>query len=122
MATSMKRRNRIGEFIARLLHRPSGNAAPGRLYGHGPSGMNQQPHVRWSDNSASIVGSPRYMQETLAAYRARGWGQQETGRSARQPEPALSSGEIANQEPRNTRALTSNLRSPRSTWADKWQR
>jgi len=122
MAASMKRRNRIGELIARLLDRRGGAAAPGRLCGQGPSGMNQQPRVRWSDNSASIVGSPRYIQEQLVAYQARGLGQQETGRSARQPEPASSSGEIANQEPRNMRALTPSLRSPRSTWADKWQR
>ena len=122
MAASMKRRNRIGELIARLLERPSGDAAPGRLYGHGLSGMNQQPRVRWSDNSAAVIGSPRNIQEKLAAYQARGWGQQETGRSARQPEPALSSGEIANQEPRNTRVQTPSLRYSKSTWADKWQR
>jgi len=122
MATSMKRWNRIAELIARLLDRQSGAAALGRLSGYGPSGMSQQPRVRWSDNSAAVVGSPRNIQERLAAYQARGWGQQETGRSARQPEPALISGGIANQEPRNTRALTSSLRSSRSTWADKWQR
>ena len=84
--------------------------------------MNQQPRVRWSDNSAAVVGSPRNIQEKLAAYQARGWGQQETGRSARQPEPALSSGVSANQESRNTRALTPSLSCSRSTWADKWQR
>jgi hypothetical protein len=122
MATSMKWWNRIGELIARLLDRQSGDTAPGRLYGHGPSGMNQQPRVRWSDNSAAVIGSPRNIQEKLAAYQARGWGQQETGRSARQPEPTLSSGGSANQEPRNTRALAPSLRSSRSTWADKWQR
>ena len=121
MATSMKRWNRIGEFIARLLDRQSRDTAASRLSGHGPSGMNQQPHVRWSDDSAAVVGSARNIQEKLAAYQARGWGQQETDRSARQSEPAISEG-ITNQESRNTRALTSNLRSPRSTWADKWQR
>ena len=67
MAPSMKRRNRIGEFIARLLDRQSGDTAPGRLSGHGPSGMNQQPRVRWSDNSAALVGSPRNIEEKLAA-------------------------------------------------------
>ena len=119
MAASMKRRNRIGELIARLLDRQGGDAAPGRLCGQGPSGMNQQPRVRWSDNSASIVGSPRYIQEQLVAYQARGLGQQETGRSARQPEPALSSGVSANQERRNPRAQTPSLSSSRSTWVDK---
>ena len=122
MATSMKRSNRIGELIARLLDRQSGDTAPGRLSGHGPSGMNQQPRVRWSDNSGAVVGSPRHIQEKLAAYQARGWGQQETGRSARQPQPALIAAGIANQEPRNTSALTPSLRSSRSTWADNWQR
>ena len=122
MATSLKRWNRIGEFIARLTDRRSGDTAPGRLSGHGPSGMNQQPRVRWSDNSSAVVGSPRNIQEKLAAYQASGWGQQETGRPARQPESALISEGIANQEPRNTGALTPSLRSSRSTWADKWQR
>jgi hypothetical protein len=125
----MKRWNRIGKFIARLLDRQSRHAAPGRLSGHGPSGMNQQPRVRnqhprisWSDNSAAIVGSPRNIEEKLAAYQARGWGLQQADRSARQHEPALSSGGIANQEPRNTSALAPSLRSPRSTWVDKCQR
>jgi len=129
MAASMKRWNRIGEFMARLRDRQSGDTAPGRLSGYGPTGMNkqpragnQQPRIRWSDNSADIVGSWRNIQEKLAAYQARGWGQQETGRSARRPEPALSSRVSANQEPSNTRALTPSLRSSRSTWADKWQR
>ena len=122
MATSMKRRNRIRDLIARLLDRQSGNTAPGRLYGHGPSGMNQQPRVEWSDNSAAVVGSPQNIQEKVAAYQAHGWGQQETGRSARQPEPVSSSGAIANPEPRNTRTLPPSLRSSWSTWADKWQR
>ena len=122
MAASMKRRNRIGELIARLLDRRGGAAAPGRLCGQGPSGMNQQPRVRWSDNSASIVGSPRYIQEKLVAQQAGGVRQHEIGRSATQPEPASSSGEIANQESGNMRVLTPRLRSPGSTWADKWQR
>jgi hypothetical protein len=123
MATSMKRRNRIGEFIARLLDRQSGDTAPGRLSGYGPSGMNQQPRVRWSDDGAAIVGSPQNIQEKLAAYQARRWAQQDADRLARQPEPvSSSSGGIANQEPRDTRALTPRLRSPRSMWADKWQR
>lgn len=111
--------SRIGESIARLLDRQNGKAG---LYGRGPSGMNQQPPVRWSENSAAVVGSPQNIQEKLAAYQARGWGQQEGGRLARQPEPALSSGVGANQKPSHTRALTPSLRSPRSTWADKWQR
>lgn len=122
MAASMKRWHRIGEFITRLFDRQSGKAVADRLYGRGPSGMNQQPRVRWSDNSAAIVGSSRNIQEKLAAYQARGWGQQEAGRLARQPEPALSSGVSAHQESSNTRALTPSLRSSRSTWADKWQR
>jgi hypothetical protein len=88
MAASMKRWHRIGESIRRLFDHQSGKAVPDRLCGQGPSGMNLQAHVRWSDNSAAVVGSPRYIQDKLAAYRARGWGQQETGRSARQPEPA----------------------------------
>jgi hypothetical protein len=122
MAASMKRWHRIGESITRLFDRQSGKAVPDRLYGRGPSGMNQQPRVRWSDNSAAIVGSPRNIQEKLAAYQARGWGQQETGRSARQPEAALSSGVSANQERRNTRAQTPSLSYSRSTWTDKSQR
>jgi hypothetical protein len=122
MATSMKRRSRVSELIARLLDRQSGDTAPGRLSGHGPSGMNQQPRFRWSDNSASVVGSARHIQEKLAAYQVRGWGQQETGRSAGEFELALRSGEITNQEARNAGALTPSLRSFRSTWADKWQR
>jgi len=118
MATSMKRRNRIGDLIARLLHRQSGDTAPGRLSGHGPSGMNQQPRVRWSDDGAAIVGSPQNLQEKFAAYEARRWGQQAADGSVRQPEPTSSSpGGIANQD-----AMTPRLRSPRSTWADKWQR
>jgi len=84
--------------------------------------MNQQPRFRWSDNSASVVGSARHIQEKLAAYQVRGWGQQETGRSAGEFELALRSGEITNQEARNAGALTPSLRSFRSTWADKWQR
>jgi len=84
--------------------------------------MNQQPRVRWSDDSAAVLGSPRNIQEKLAAYQARGWGEQETGRSARQSEPALSSGVSANQERSNTRAQTPSLSYSRSTWADKWQR
>ena len=122
MATSMKRRNRLGGLIARLLDRQSGGTAPGRVAGHGPSGMNQQPRFRWSDNSAAVIGSARNIQEKLAAYQARGWGQQETGRSAREFELALRSGGIANQEARNAGAPTPSLRSSRSTWADKWQR
>jgi hypothetical protein len=122
MAASMKRWHRIGESITRLFDRHSEEGVPGRLCGRGPSGMNQQPRVRSSDNSAAVVGSPQYIQEKLNAYQARGWGQQETDRSARQPEPALSSGVSANQESSNTRALTPSLRSSRSTWADKWQR
>jgi hypothetical protein len=120
MATSMKRRNRISEFIARLLDRRRGDTAPARLSGHGPSGMNQQLRVRWSDNSPAIVGSPRNTAEKIAAYQAHGCGQ--VDRAVRRPEPALSSGVVANQEPRNTHALTASLRSSRSTWADKWQR
>jgi hypothetical protein len=122
MATRMKRRSRVSEIIARLLDRQSGDIAPGRPSGHGPSGMNQQPRFRWSDNSASVVGSARHIQEKLAAYQARGWGQQETGRSAGEFELALRSGETANQEARNTGVPTSRPRSSRSTWADKWQR
>ena len=80
---------------------------------------NQQPHVSWSDNSANIIGSRRYIQEKLAAYQAWRRGQQATGGSARQPEPGLISRGSANQEPKNTRALTASLRSPESTWADK---
>ena len=119
MAAGMKRWHRIGESITRLFDRQSGKAVPDRLYGRGPSGMNQQPCVRWSDNNAAIVGSPRYIHDKLAAYRARGWGQQETDRSARQPEPALSSEVSANQERRNPRAQTPRLSSSRSTWVDK---
>ena len=117
MATSMKRRNRIGDLIARLLRRQAGDT--GRLSGHGPTGMNQQPRVRWSDDGAAIVGSPQNLQEKLIAYEARRWGQQQAAdRSARQPEPTSSSpGGIADQD-----AMTPRLRSPRSTWADKWQR
>jgi hypothetical protein len=122
MAARMKRWRRIAESITRLFDRQSGKAVPDRQCGRGPSGMNQQPRIRWSDNSAAVVGSPRYIQEKLAAYQARRWGQQETGRSARQPEPTLISGVNANQERRNTRARTPSLSSSRSTWADKWQR
>ena len=122
MATRMQPWNRTGELIARLLDRQSGHTAPGQPSGHGPNGMNQQPRVRWPDNSAAVVGSPRNIQEKLAAYQARGWGQQEIYRPARQPEPELISGEIANQEPRNAPALTASLRSSRATSADKWQR
>jgi len=120
MTGSGKWKNRLGGLIARLFDRPSGNAAPGRLDGHGPSGMNQQPRVRWSDNSASLVGSPRYIQEKLVAYQAH--EQVETGRSTGPAEPTSSSGGIANQEVGNTRRLTPSLRSPSSTWADRWQR
>jgi hypothetical protein len=123
MAARVKRRHRIGELVARLLNRRSGDTDPGRPSGHGPSGMNQKPRVRWADNSADIVGSPRNIQEKLSAYEARGWGPQQTSRSsARLPEPSSSSGGITNQEPSNTHAPTPSLRSPRSTWADKWQR
>jgi hypothetical protein len=122
MAASRKRWHRIGESITRLFDRQSGEAGPDRRCGRGPSGMNQQPRVRWSDNSAAVLGSLQNIQEKLAAYQARGWGQQETGRSARQPEPALSSGVSANQERSNTRAQTPSLSCSRSTWADKWQR
>jgi hypothetical protein len=122
MAARMKRWHRIAESITRLFYRKSGKAVPDRQCGRGPSGMNHQPRIRWSDNSAAVVGSPRYIQEKLAAYQAHRWGQQETGRSARQPEPALSSGVSANQERSNTRAQTSSQSSSRSTWADKWQR
>lgn len=124
MATGMKRRNRIGEFIARLLDRRRGHTAPAQLSGHGPSGMNhgmnQQLRVRWSDNSAAIVGSPRNIEAKIAAYQAHGCGQAD--RVVRRPEPALSSGVVANQEPRNTNAPTLSLRSPRLTWVDKCQR
>jgi len=122
MAANMKRTSRIGEFIARLLDRSGGSAARGRLDGRGPSGMNQQPRVRWSDNSADIVGSPRYIQEKLVAYQTRGLGQREPGRLARQPDPALTSTGIANREPTTTGAPTPSLSHSRSTWADKWQR
>jgi hypothetical protein len=122
MAVSMKRWHRIGESITRLFDHHSEEGVPDRLCGRGPSGMNQQPPVRWADNSAAVVGSPQYIQEKLAAYQDRGWGQQEKGRSARQPEPVLSSGVSANQESSNTRARTPSLRSSRSTWVDKWQR
>jgi len=117
---SMKRWNPIGEFIARLLDRRRGHTAPGRLSGHSPSGMNQQLRVSWLDNSAAIVGSPRNIEERIAAYQAHGSGQAD--RAARRPEPALSSGVVANQESRNTNAPTSSLRSPRTTWVDKCQR
>jgi hypothetical protein len=119
MAASMKRWYQIGESITRLFDHQSGKAVPDRLCGRGPSGMNLQAHVRWSDNNAAVVGSPRYIQDKLAAYRARGWGQQETGRPARQPEPVWNSGESANQERTNTRVQTPSLNSSRSTWVDK---
>jgi hypothetical protein len=122
MAASMKRRNRIGEFMARLRDRQSGDTALGRPSGYGPTGMNQQLRVGNQQHNAAVLGSPQNIQEKLAAYQARGWGQQETGRSARQPEPALSSGVSANQERSNTRAQTPSLSCSRSTWADKWQR
>jgi hypothetical protein len=122
MAASTKRWYRTGAFIARLLYRQNGDTAAGRLSGQGPSGMNQHPRGSWSDNDTGVIGSPRDIQEKLAAYQAGGWGQQETGRSAGPPAPALSAGGPANQEPRNTHALTPGLRSSRSTWADKWQR
>ena len=122
METSRNQRNWIGNVVSRLLGRQSGDTAPDRPYRHGPSGMNQQPRVRWSDNSPAIIGSARYTQEKLAAYQARGWGQQEPGRSVRQPEPSSSSGGFATQEPRQTRTPTPSLSHPRSTWADKWQR
>jgi len=122
MAATIKPWNRVGELIARLLDRPSGDAAPGRLSGCAPSGMNQQPRVRWSDNSADVLGSPRNIQKRLAAYQARGWGQQKTGWWAEQREPTVISGGIANQEPRNTGALAPSVRSSGSMWADKWQR
>jgi hypothetical protein len=119
MAASMKRWHWIGESITRVFDHHSGKAVPDRLHGRGPSGMNQQPRVGWADNSAAIVGSPRYVQEKLSGYQARGWGQQVTGPSATQPGPALSFGGSANQELRNTRAQTPNLNSLRSTWVDK---
>ena len=122
MAAPINRWNRVGELIARLLDRQSRDAAPGRLSGLGPRGINQQPRVRWSDNSADVVGSPQNIQKRLAAYQARGWGLQETGRPAWKSEPALHSGEMADQETRNLPALAPSLRSSRSTWADKWQR
>jgi len=122
MAASTNRRNRIGEFIARLFDRPSTGRAPGQLYGHGPSGMNQQPRIRWSDNSASLIGSARYIQEKLVAYQTRGVGRQSAGRTAGQSEPASSAGGDAKTDPRQTDEPTPGLRSPRSAWADKWQR
>ena len=122
MAVPINRWNRVGELMARLLNPKSGDTTPGRLSGYGPSGMNQQPRPRWPDNSADVVGSPRNIQKRLAAYQARGWGLSETGRPARESEPAFISGEMADQETRNSPALAPSLRSSRSMWADKWQR
>ena len=123
MEARMKRRHRIGELVARLLDRRSGDTAPSRPSGQGPSGMNQQPRVRWADNSADIVGSPQNIQEKMSAYQARGWGPQATSRSSARPsETSLSFGEISDQEASNAHAPTQSLRSSRSTWADKWQR
>ena len=127
MAASLKPRHPIRELVARLLDRPSRDVVPGRASRDGPSGMNQQRRVRWSedsapDNGASIVGSPRYIHDKLVAYQAHGLGQRETGRSGRQCEPSLRSGEIANPEQSDTRVQATSLRSSKSTWADKWRR
>ena len=80
MATSMKPWNRIGKVIARLLERQGANPSPDRLSGRSLRGMNRQPIVRWLDDSAAIIGSPRNIQERLAKCQASGWGQQATGR------------------------------------------
>ena len=122
MATGMKRWNRIAELVAWLFGRERRDVAPGPPGARGPSGMNHQPCVGWPDDSSEIVGSPRNIQEKLIAYRARGWGQQETRRPARHPEPEVSSGVSADPEPSHPHELGSTLRSSRSTWADKWQR
>ena len=84
--------------------------------------MTQPPRVRWSDDRADLVGSPRNLQKRYAAYQAGGLSQQETGQPATQPDPTLSSGENANQEPSSILAKMSSPRCSRTLWADKWQR
>lgn len=110
------------ELVVWLLHRQRGGPLPGRRFTRDPDGMNQSPRVRWSDNSPDIIGSAQNIREKLAAYQVYGRGQQATARSERQPEPTLPSAGIADRESRNPRTLTSSMRSPRWTWADKCQR
>lgn len=92
--------------VARLLDRLNRDTAPGRLSMGAPGGMNQGPHVRWSDNSPDLIGSAQNIQ----------------GKRAASYEPALTAGNIAGQGSRNTRTLTSSVRSSRSLWVDKSQR
>jgi hypothetical protein len=76
----MKPWSRIGKLIGRLIDRQGGNPSPDRVSGSSLGGMNRQPIVRWLDDSAAIIGSPRNVQEKLAKYQTGGWGQQATGR------------------------------------------
>ena len=107
MNSAKRQRHRFDELIARWFGR------------QGESSMTRRPQVRWSDDG--LIGSPRNIQEKLAAYQARGLGRSRTGRSATQPEPASSSMEVADAEPTIPATMPS-LGSSRSLWADKWQR
>lgn len=84
--------------------------------------MTQPPHVRWSDDRADLIGSPRNLQKTRAAYQVGGLGQRATDQSASQPEPPSISANNASQGSGNISAKTASPRSPRTLWADKWQR
>ena len=123
MAASMKRWNRIGELVARLRDRQRGEHGPRPTI---PVRSNRDEPVSRTPDGRTIARILSGVRETsrrkIAAYQARGWGRQETARSARPPEGTLRPAAIADQEPRNARALTPSLRSSRSTWADRWQR
>ena len=119
MVPITKRSSQVADLFARLLNRPNGGTAPRRGSGRDSGGRNPQTRTGLSDSSATIIGSPENLQEKIAAYQIRGWGLQSTGQSARKSEPTLMFG---GQEPNNGCPPTLNMRSPRSMWADKWQR
>ncbi len=83
--------------------------------------MTRRLRVGFSEEGADLIGSPQYIRKRLAAHQARGLSQSGTHRSATQPESALSGVAVFDVE-QTTPAKTSSPRSPRSLWADKWQR
>jgi hypothetical protein len=83
--------------------------------------MTPPPHVRWSEDRADLIGSPHDIRRRLAAQQAGELSQSGTRRSATQPEAAFSWVEGADADP-TIPAKTTGPRSPRSLWADRWQR
>lgn len=108
------------EIVARGLDRQSRETAPNRLSVRRPE-SGSKPRRGWPGNSPNLVGSARYLQEKLAVYQSGGWTSRTPDRSTRQPESALASRIVGDQEAPKAHTPTSSLRSSSLTCVDKGQ-